>query len=254
MLTLEAFQNADTASAKSKAKKIIHQILRKEVMGSDGQRKGLDIMAYAHQEFMKAFANPTVAYTSPAAVEKITYVEPAAQDVSDDKIEVYRKRVLASLGVSFLTGDGVSSASIANISLKQLMKQINAISRQVEHMLEGFYRTLLTVNGYDLIYMPDIRIIDSEMLEEDMKIELAGLLYNTFACSRETCLDVLGFDLEDEKAKREAENGDNLSDIFVPYPTSYNTSGSEAVGRPEGTDDETEEKRLNDGARNELKT
>lgn len=254
MLTLEAFQNADTASAKSKAKKIIHQILRKEVMGSDGQRKGLDIMAYAHQEFMKAFSNSTVAYTSPAAVEKITYVEPGASDVSDDKIEVYRKRVLESLGVSFLTGDGVTSASIANISLKQLMKQVNAISRQVEHMLRGFYRTVLTVNGYDLMYLPDIKIIDSEMMEESMKMDLAGLLYNTFACSRETCLDVLGLDLEDEKAKREAENEDDLSSIFTPYPTSYNTSGDSdgEAGRPEGTDLETEEKRLNDGARNEL--
>ena len=57
-IMLKGFQGADSASAKSKAKKIIHQKLRKETMGQDYTNLGLEEMAYAHQELMKAFRSP----------------------------------------------------------------------------------------------------------------------------------------------------------------------------------------------------
>ena len=253
MLTLQSFQAADNAGAKSKAKKIIHQVLRKEVLGPTGTNKGFDIMAYAHQQFMSAFANNTVVYTSPAAVEKIEYVESKVSDISSDKIAEYRNRVLTSLGISFLATDGDLTAASANISLKQLLQSINKISRQVEKMLENFYETLLTVNGYDLIYKPQISIIDSEMLEMNLRMDLAKLLYTTFACSRETSLGVLGFKLEDEKARREQENADNLSDIFNPYPTSFTTSGDAPTGRPSDPNPNDPDKQLYDETYNQTR-
>ena len=247
MITLRSFQEADTAGAKAKSKKIIHQVLRKEVLGTDGQKKGFDIMTFAHTQFMQAFANNTVVYTSPAAVEKIEYVEPKTDDISSDKITEYRNRVLTSLGISFLATNGDLTASSANISLRQLLQSIDKISRQVEDMIEGFYETLLTTNNIDLMYKPSIRIIDSEMLEMNLRMELAKLLYTTFSCSRETALSTIGIDIEDERSKRAQENDDGYNDIFMPYPTSYNTAGnSSETGRPQDENSKDPDKQIED--------
>lgn len=225
-IMLQNFYTADAINAKSKSKKIIHQVMRKEVLGNNGTNKGFEIMAYAHQQLMKAWSNPTVVYTSPPAVEKIVYVEPTTDEISTDKVKLYRNKVLSSLGVAFLTNDTSQTASTANINLKQLLQCINAITEQVEDMLHNFYRTLLTVNGYDLVYCPTIKIIDSEMLEMDLRINLSSYLYNTLNCSRETALGVVGVDVEDELHKRERENEDGLNDIFTPYSTAYTKSSN----------------------------
>ena len=244
-IMLKGFQGADSASAKSKAKKIIHQKLRKETMGQDYTNLGLEEMAYAHQELMKAFRQSTVVYTSPPQVESILYVEPKTDDIAVDKVSLYRNKVLSSLGVAFLANDKSQTASTANISLKQLMRCINRISEQTERMLEGFYRVVLRDHGIPAEYAPSISIIDSEMLEMDMRMELAGLLYNTFNCSRETTLKLLDVDVDDEKAKRMQENADGLDDIFAPHLTAYTTSGNTDgdSGRPADDDPETQGKR-----------
>ena len=135
-LMLNNFQSADTVSAKAKAKKIIHQILRKECLGDKGDRKAFAEMAFSHNEFMKAFKQDTVVYTSSPAVEKIVYVEPKTEDISVEKINIYRNKVLSSLGIAFLANDKSQTASTANISLKQLLQCINSISKQIETMLQ----------------------------------------------------------------------------------------------------------------------
>lgn len=76
LLMLDTFDNADRVNAKAKAKKIIHQKLRKEVMGTELNKKGFEDMAYAHDNFMAAFKMSTVVCTTPPTVESITYVEP----------------------------------------------------------------------------------------------------------------------------------------------------------------------------------
>lgn len=96
---------------------------------------------------------------------------------------------------------------------------------------------MLEVNGIGAEYCPTVRVIDSEMLEMDMRMELAKMLYTTFGASRETSFGLVGIDIEDERVKREKEESNGLSDIFRPYATSYNSDGtgndSEAApGRP----------------------
>lgn len=233
---LSNFEKADEVNARARAKKIIHQILRKEVLGDKGTHKGDGEMTFAHDQFMQAYKNNTVAVTSIPAVEKIVYVEPKVQDTNDEKIASYRNKALASLGVSFLTNDNSQTASTANISLRQLMQCINGITEQVECVLRNFYRTVLRANGIGEEFVPEIHIIDSEMLEADMRLELAKLLYTTFGCSRETTLGIIGVNLNDEKAKREAENAEGLDEVFTPYPLSYTTSGNDP-GRPSGSQD-----------------
>lgn len=75
---LDDIETADSANDKAKAKTILIQKLRKEVMGpnSDYSRKGMDYAMYAHSELVKAWSNSTVLYTGIPAVESIEYVEP----------------------------------------------------------------------------------------------------------------------------------------------------------------------------------
>lgn len=253
VVMLNNFQDADASSAKFKAKKIIHQVMRKEILGSEGKELGYDAMAFAHGELMKAYRQKTVVYTSCPAVEKIVYVEPKTDEVSVDKVNIYRNKVLSSLGVSFLANDKSQTASTAKISLQQLIHCINHISQQVERILERFYAVVLEANGIGMEYCPSVSIIDSELLDADMRMELAKLLYGTFAASRQTCFEMVGVDVEDERVKREAEAENGLDDIFTPYGTSYTVSGDNAKGgRPADKNSNDPDKQTNDKEYNKV--
>ncbi len=238
-MMLEDYRNADEATARSRAKKIIHQIMREKCLGPGGDRHAFEEMSYSHSQLMQAWKNKTVIVTTNPAVEKIVYVEPNVDETSAEKVNLYRNKVLSSLGVAFLAADRSQTASTANINLGQLMKHINAISEQVERVIEHYYRKVLEVNGIPVQYVPTVHIIDSEMLEMDMRMELAKLLYTTFGASRETSFSMVGIDVEDERVKREKEDTEGLSDIFTPYATSYNSSGSNdgEPGRPANSND-----------------
>lgn len=117
VLMLEAYRTADEATAKSRSKKIIHQIMRKECLGPSGDRHAFEEMAYSHSQLMQAWKNSTVIVTSNPAVEKIVYVEPDVEETSAEKVNLYRNKVLSSLGVAFLAADRSQTASTANINL-----------------------------------------------------------------------------------------------------------------------------------------
>lgn len=119
------------------------------------------------------------------------------------------------------------------------MKCINSISEQVERAIEHYYRKVLEINGIGPEYCPSVQVIDSEMLEMDMRMELSKMLYTTFGVSRETAFGLVGIDVEDERVKREKEDANGLSDIFRPYATSYNSDGGEedTGGRPADSED-----------------
>lgn len=234
-LMLENFSKTDEVSAKSKAKKIIHQVLRKEVLGSSGQEKGFEEMAFAHDQLMQAWRNPTVVYTSSPAVEKIVYVEPKTEDISVEKVSLYRNEVLSTLGIAFIASDKSQTASTANISLNQLMLTINSISEQLENILNRFYKVVLKANGLSSDYSPTIKIIDSELLSTDVKLSLVTFLYSQLNASLDTCYGYLGIDIEDEKQKRMAENKDKLEEVFTPRLTNNTSSGKDLnnkAGRP----------------------
>ncbi len=244
-LILDDYQNADSSMARAKSKKIIHQKMRKESLGPNGDRKAFEEMAYAHQQLMQAWQNNTVVTTTGPYIESISYVEPKTEDISEEKINIYRNKVLSSLGVAFLAADRSQTASTANINLDQLLKCINSISRQVERMIEHFYSTLLDVNGIDRTYRPSIQIIDSELLDMNMKMELSKLLYATYGCSRDTAYGLVGVDVESEYVKRQKESEAGYDEVFTPYATSFNSEGyltdptvPTEVGRPATTEDE----------------
>ena len=102
---------------------------------------------------------------------------------------------------------------------------------------------MLDANGIGAEYCPTVHIIDSEMLDMDMRMDLAKMLYATFSVSRETAFGMVGIDVEDERVKREKEDADGLNDIFIPYATSFNSDGSSSnddesePGRPRDSED-----------------
>ena len=245
-LMLDTFDEADKINAKAKAKKIIHQVLRSELLGTDGNRKALEEMAYAHENLVKAFRNSTVLYTSPAFVEKIEYVEPKVEMSNVDSINLYRARVTSALGISFLNTDGKQTVSTANISIKQLMKTINKIAEQEERILEQWYCLILQEHDIPLEYCPTPHILDAELLDFEMRKDLSELLFSKFNCSYETAMGLVGIDVKDEVEKRKSEKELGFEETFSVHPTSYNSSGDSTEsdnkgGRPSGSDDESKQ-------------
>lgn len=233
---LEEIEAADSVNNKAKAKKIIHQKLRKEVMGPSYDRKGFDYAIYAHNELMNAWGNSTVVITTIPAVESITYVEPTAEGTPTEKISLYRNEKMTALGITFLDPE-LNSVSSANISLKQLMKTVDHIGEQLNDILHRFYAVWLEEQGIDLMYTPDIRILNSEEMEMSVKLDLAKFLFSTMNFSYETTAKILGYDKDDEFAKRLEENEAGFSETFLPRASQYTSSGSDDAGRPAGTDE-----------------
>ena len=229
ILMLDTFDNSDRVNSKAKAKKIIHQKLRKEVMGTELNKKGFEDMSYAHENLMSAWKQPTVVVTTPPTVESITYVEPKIELTDINTVNNYRSRVLAALGIGFLMDSGSQSVSTADISVTQLLRTINMISEQLEDILQKWYRQILIDNGLPVEYCPTIQVIDSEALDFDMRKDLASTLYTIFNGSMSTSLELLGIDVNDEKEKRIKENDENYdSEIFYPRASTYTTSVKDA--------------------------
>ena len=225
MLMLDTFDNADRVNSKAKAKKIIHQKLRKEVMGTELNKKGFEDMAYAHDNFMAAFKQSTVVVTTPPTVESITYVEPKIELTDINTVNNYRSRVLAALGIGFLMDSGSQSVSTADISVTQLLRTINMISEQLEDILQKWYKQILIDNHLPVEYCPTIKVIDSKALDFEMRKDLASTLYTIFNGSMSTSLELLGIDVNDEKEKRIKENDENYEEIFKCRQTAYTSSG-----------------------------
>ena len=232
-LMLEQFDDTDRVNAKARAKKFIVQLLNEKLLGVNADRDSYEEQAFAHENLMEAFKQKLVLVTTPAYVKDIKYVEPSTPNTDVDTVTNYVNRELSTLGISFLMNTEGTGASVASISLDQLMKTINCITEQLEFILEKWYRNILEKKGYDAEFAPTIRILDSELLEMDVKQDLAKLLYCNFNCSMETALSILGLDVNDEKAKRIKENDEALHETFFPRSTAFTSSGRGEVAPPE---------------------
>jgi len=243
---LDTFADSDRINSKAKAKKIIHQKMRKETMGQDYNKDFFPEVSYAHSNFMDAFKQNTVVVTSPPTVEEISYIEPKVEMTSKDTYNIYRSKVLSTLGIQFLMDSGSQSVSTASISVTQLMRTINAISEQLEDILKKWYRQIILDNGYTLYYTPDVNVIDTEQLEAELKHSLATLLFSTMNCSYATAFEILGLDINDEVQKRTLENEKKYDEIFKPHGSQYTNSKKQNPtdnqgGRPADSNNETKQ-------------
>lgn len=226
-IMLDNCDKSDLVNAKAKAKKIIAQIMRKETMGSSYEKKGLEDMAYAHTCLMAAWGNSTVVYTPPPCVEKVMYVEPSVEFTNENTVKQYRSRMTSALGISFLNTDGQQTVSTANISIKQLMRTLNKIAKRQEVILQRWYEVILIEENIPIEYCPTPHILDAELLEFEMKKDLAEFLYSKLNCSFRTAYETLDMDFNDELERRKVESDAGVNEVFVPHPTSYNSSGNE---------------------------
>lgn len=259
VIILDKFASVDDSASNVKAKNILVQILRKDILGPGGDRKGMNEIAFAHGELCRAVKNKICVYTASPAVEDVKWIEPKSNLIGRENVSLYENRVLTTLGIGFLSSGSIGSTISANISLKQLMRQINYISQQLEHILEKFAQVALDEHGIDPEYTPRITVIDSEQLEADMRIELAKMLYADLGASRQTVFETLNLDITDEIERRQSENERNLNEIFSPYITAYTNNGDNennndgGDGRPADKQSKNENKQANDKQRNEVK-
>ncbi len=243
-MMLDVFEKSDKVNAQSKGKKIIFQKLRKEVLGQDFNKKGFEEMAYSHDRFLQSWKNKIVIYTGAGWVEDIKYIEPTTENTNIDNVNYYRNKIMTDLGIGFLNSENKSAFASAQISIKELMKTINKISEQLEDVIRKWYMVVLSDNGIQPEYCPDIKIVDSELLETELKIKLADVLFNKFGMSFRTTYEMLGLDYENEKILRRIENENAVDEtIFYPRMTAYTFSakGKEDYenegGRPRGDKD-----------------
>lgn len=243
-LMLEQFDDTDMANARVKARKILVQTMRKELLSEDYNRERFfELQAYNHDTLLQAFSQSMVLVTTDPSVEDIKYVTCDNTEATDSEtLNTYRERILSSLGVGFLMSTSSTGASTAAIALNELLKTINSITEQIEFFLQKWYFNMLVSKGFDTQYVPVIKILDSEMLDFESRKSLATTLYTIFNGSLTSSLEILGIDIADEKAKRESENSIGMTEIFSPRATSYTTSGEEG-GRPSNDDTESLNKR-----------
>ena len=117
--------------------------------------------------------------------------------------------------------------STANISIKQLMRTINKIAERQEVILQRWYEIVLTEEKIPIEYCPTPHILDAELLEFEMKKDLAEFLYSKLNCSFRTAYETLDMNFNDEMERRKAEQDNGVDEIFIPHPTSYNSSGNQ---------------------------
>ena len=224
LVVLDNIEKADVADSKARSKKIIFQKLRKELLGPNGERKGIAEMEYAHVQAVAAINTNFCLYTAPPFVESLEYVvDKSTNDNTSDSVKIYTSKLLTALGISFADSE-LSSYSTANISVEQLMRTINSISEQLEKILHKYFQVYLEELGLPKELAPTIEIIDSEMMDWNLRKEFASFAYSTLNVSRDTVFKLVGLDVEDEKQKRINESQENLDEIFLPRMTAFNRS------------------------------
>lgn len=215
-------------------------------MGEDGDNFDSSKWMLAHSELMKAWQNPVVVYTALPWVEDVKYVESQVEQIPIETINYYKNKVLTALGISFISPENKNSYVVAQININELMKTINKIAEQLENILEKWYKVLLRDNGIDISYCPKIQIIDSELLEFELRLKLADVIFNKFGASFKTTYEILNIDYENEKQRRQEENEEKLDEnLFYARQTAY-TFSSKGKEDYEQNRDKTEENQNKD--------
>lgn len=242
LIVLNNLEEADVSDSKARSKKIVYQKLRKELFSTNSGNStlGLSEQEYAHQSLMAALRTNFCAYTSPAYVESLEFVTSKTNNTdASTQMQQYTSKFLQSLGISFIDNE-VGNYSTVKTSVTQLVRTINYIIKDVERVINKYYRTLLTYHGIEPDYAPSIKIADAEEMAIEVRQELASFIYGTLNASRETTFDLIGLNLQDEMEKRKSEDEKGLDKIFQPHSTAYNKSGNNEDnerGRPESDED-----------------
>ena len=229
-LMLETIDTVDRKNTIAKSKKIIVQILRKELLGKDGKNtKHFAELDYAQGVLLSALAQKVAVVTAPAYVEKIEIIEPKTEMTNPDTILYYRNKVLNSLGINFLSNEAKSSFNSVNVNVSELLKMINKISRQVEKVINKYYKVVCQLNHIDFQFTPTVHILETELIDTETKLKFVDMLYSKIGASYQTIYELLGLNFNTELARREDENKLNLDQVFAPHSNSYTSNSNELL-------------------------
>lgn len=262
VIVLNNIRKADVTTSKMKQRVIIAQILRAEILGPEGKRKGVTEAIYSHQQLMSALKTAASVYTAPAFVEKLMYVQPEVEDTSDNKLKQYNNNLMIGLGIGYIDPT-TSTVAGAKLALDDLMKTVNAIADGAQKVLNEYFKVVLEENGIGPEYAPTIDVLNSEALALAMRKELASFIFGTLNGSYRTAYELVGLDYDTEYNRRESENNDETADVFSPHATAYtsggtntnttngkvideNTGAPRGIGRPKDTNPSDETKQARD--------
>jgi hypothetical protein len=244
--TAEIYDKTNVSNAKTKAKKILIQILSDKMLGQDGQAEfDVEKWQFAHSNFVesyKASSNADLVFvTLPSWVSDVKYVEPKVEDINIDIVNQQRNKILSALGISFLSNESKSSFNTVEINVKELLKTIDKISEGFAEVLTKWYSLVFIQNNIPLEYLPEVQIESSSMLETELKIKLCDILYSKIGVSYRTTLETLGLNFEEERQRRESENKENMDEIFTPHASSYTSNSNDLLNNGTGKNsDETQ--------------
>lgn len=240
LLMLETIEKVDRDLVLMKNKSIIHQVLRKELMGKDFEKtQNFKEMNYAHTELVKAMAQKTVLLTTPAYVEKLEVIQNKT-DLTDPIVTAsYRNKILNSLGISFIANDSKSSFNSVEISVKELLRMINRIVEQFQDTLNKYIKTLCIENGIDIAYAPKIIIEKTELMDLDDLLKYVDTLYSKLGLSYSTIIEMLGLDYNTEVRRRKEENEQNIdTEVFIPHTNSFTSNSNDLLNQNENKQSE----------------
>lgn len=228
LLMLDHIYDSDIKTLKSKSKKIFFQKLRKDVMGETGTFD-VNQVGYAQNSLLKSMSNEVVVYTAIPHVEDLTILEPQSELVDKDTSTNYRNMVFDALGIGFVTNTSKNGANTVQINYQDLLKTINKIVKELERIINKFYKTLCEEKGFVVEYAPTIKIQDTRMLDFDSVSKLVEMLFSKASVSYKTTFELLGMNVEEEVARRLYENENDYDEIFMPHVTSYVVSGNDTT-------------------------
>ncbi|ALS22299.1 hypothetical protein [Paenibacillus naphthalenovorans] len=244
VVRLENIELSDDKNTLVRGKKIIFQKLVKELITQSKDMPNItwsSAQAKAHTDLMQALsANGVSVYTGLPWTEKIEFIEPKLEQTNVQIKRSFREEIMTSVGIAYLSADKGSFGS-AKINLTELMKVINRIGSQLERILQKWYKGLLIDHGIDEKFTPKIKVIDSELLEQELKVSLATFVFDKLGASYKTTFEILGKDYETEYMRRKKENDENADLIFYPRVNAYTVADSENnhSGRPESNKDKS---------------
>lgn len=236
LIVLENLMAADVSDSQARAKKIIFQKMRKELL--DGGRKGIAEQIHAHAEAASALQTNNCLYTGIPGVEDLSYITPKSTETDYKEIhEIYTQEVLRALGLTFI--DPGATTSVAKVNLSLVLRLINTATRKLNSAIEHFYEALLVDNGYDRDLCPKFAISDAEQNELSIRKDLADFMFNTLGCSYETAYKMLDIDVKSEAERRRSEYAEGYAEVFAPRQTAYTYSPSsdDDGGRPPDSED-----------------
>lgn len=243
VLRLENIELSDDKNTLVRGKKIIFQKLSKELFTSplkdNNNITWSNAQAKAHVDLMTALQQDGVTvFTAPPWTENISYIESKIEPTNVQVKKQYRDEITTSIGISYLNSDK-GSYGAAQISITEMMKVINRIGQQLEKILYKWYQGILHDNGIDPKFAPKIKVMDSELLEKELRVSFATFLFDKMGASYRTTFEVLGRDYQTELMRRKEENELKVDEEFFPRLNAHTVSGkgdnSNKAGRPKNS-------------------